>query len=210
MNIKDEKVSIGAGTLLAPVPAVMVSCGDAPENYNIITIAWTGIINSEPPITYISVRKSRHSHALITKAGGFVINSTTKPLTSVTDYCGVKTGAKENKFETAKLTPIPAEHVKAPLIKESPVNIECKVLEVKEFTTHDMFIAEIVDVHVDKSMMDLKGKLMLDQAGLVAYIHGHYFEVKREAIGRFGFSVMKAKTKKRISREKNIKKMRKK
>lgn len=201
-----EKVSLKPGTLLCPVPAVMVTCGQGEEK-NIITIGWTGIINTQPPITYVSVRKSRHSHGLISKEKEFVINLTTEALAFATDYCGVKSGKDVDKFKEMKLTPVSGEVVSCPMIGESPVNLECKVMEVKEFPTHDMFIAEIVKIHVDKSVMDEDDRIALDKAGLLAYIHGEYFGVKKAPIGRFGFSVMKKKTKKRINREKHQKRI---
>ncbi len=190
------------GTMLNPVPAVMVSCGDDNEK-NIITIAWTGIINSDPPITYVSVRKSRHSHKLISETGEFVINLVTEKLAFAADYCGVKSGRDVDKFAEQKLTAQESKLVGCPSIKESPVNLECKVMEVKEFPTHDMFIAEIVSISVDEDIIDESDRICLDEAGLVAYNHGHYFGLKRDEIGRFGFSVMKPKTKKRLAKEKN-------
>lgn len=201
-----EKVSLKPGTLLCPVPAVMVSCGQGDEK-NIITIGWTGIINTQPPITYVSVRKSRHSHDIISKEKEFVINLTTEALAFATDYCGVKSGKDIDKFKEMKLTPVSGEIVSCPMIGESPVNLECKVIEVKEFPTHDMFIAEIVKIHIDKSIMEEDGRIALDKAGLLAYIHGEYFGVKKAPIGRFGYSVMKKKTKKRINKEKHQKRI---
>lgn len=189
------------GTMLNPVPAVMVSCGDGKVS-NIITIAWTGIINSDPPITYVSVRKSRFSHNIIEKTGEFVINLTTKKLAVAADYCGVRSGRDVDKFKEQKLTAAESRVVRCPSIEESPVNIECKVIEKKDYPTHDMFIAEIVSVSVDNDLMDENGRLCLDEAGLIAYNHGHYFALERRAIGRFGYSVMKPKTRKRIEAEK--------
>ena len=189
------------GTMLNPVPAVMVSCGDGKVS-NIITIAWTWIINSDPPITYVSVRKSRFSHNIIEKTGEFVINLTTKKLAVAADYCGVRSGRDVDKFKEQKLTAAESRVVRCPSIEESPVNIECKVIEKKDYPTHDMFIAEIVSVSVDNDLMDENGRLCLDEAGLIAYNHGHYFALERRAIGRFGYSVMKPKTRKRIEAEK--------
>ncbi|MDO5303302.1 MAG: flavin reductase family protein [Clostridia bacterium] len=189
------------GTMLNPVPAVMVTCGSG-EEANIITIAWTGIINSNPPITYVSVRKSRHSHKLISESGEFVINLTTEELAKATDYCGVKSGRDVNKIKDTGLTFEPAKEVSCPMITESPVNLECKVIEVKEYPTHDMFIAEIVRVHADEALYDKTDRIRLDRAGLLAYNHGEYFGLKKQPIGKFGYSIMKAKTKKRINREK--------
>ena len=194
------KRSLKPGTLLCPVPAVMVTCGSGDEK-NIITIGWTGIINSEPPMTYVSVRKSRHSHHLIEESGEFVINVTTEALAFATDYCGVKSGCDVDKFKEMKLTPVPCEKVSCPMIEESPVNLECKVTEVHSYPTHDMFVAEIVAMHVDESIFDEKGRMPVEELGLLAYAHGHYLGVQRKTIGRFGYSIMKPKTKKRINRE---------
>lgn len=196
------KKSFKPGTLLSPVPAVMVSCGDGEEK-NIITIGWTGIINSDPPITYISVRKSRHSHHIIEKTGEFVINLTTEKLAFAADYCGVKSGRDVDKFKEMNLTPEACEIVKCPMIEQSPVNLECRVLEVKSYPTHDMFIAEIVAMHIDDEIVDEKGRIDMSQAGLIAYIHGEYFGIKKSPMGRFGYSVMKPKTRKRINRQKH-------
>ena len=196
-----SKTVFKPGTMLNPVPAVLVSCGDDTVN-NIITIAWTGIINSDPPITYVSVRKSRYSHDIIERTGEFVINLTTEKLAFAADYCGVRSGRDVDKFKEMKLTAAESKEVSCPSIEESPVNIECRVMEMKEYPTHDMFIAEIVSVSVDDSLMDETGKLCLDEAGLVAYNHGHYFALQKKEIGRFGYSVMKPKTRKRIEAEK--------
>jgi flavin reductase (DIM6/NTAB) family NADH-FMN oxidoreductase RutF len=198
------KVEFKPGTMLNPVPAVMVSCGDEKEK-NIITIAWTGIVNTNPPMTYVSVRKERHSHDIIKRTGEFVINLTTEDLAFATDYCGVRSGRDVDKFKEQKLTAIESKVVSCPSIGESPVNIECKVTEIKELGSHDMFLAEIVSVSVDDSLMDETGRLCLDEAGLIAYNHGHYFPLKKKEIGKFGYSVMKPKTKKRLEAEKRKK-----
>lgn len=195
------KIAMKPGTMLNPVPVVMVSCGNE-EEANIITIAWTGIINSQPPMTYVSVRKSRHSHEMIRESGEFVINLTTEKLAKATDFCGVKSGRDMDKFKETGLHRQAAEIVSCPLICESPVNLECKVLEVKEYPSHDMFIAEIVKVHADKELFDEKGRICLDKAGLLCYNHGEYFGIKRQPLGKFGYSIMKPKTQKRINREK--------
>ena len=196
------KKSFKPGTLLSPVPAVMVSCGDGEEK-NIITIGWTGIINSDPPITYISVRKSRHSHHIIEKTGEFVINLTTEKLAFAADYCGVKSGHDVDKFKEMRLTPESADIVKCPMIAQSPINLECRVIEVKSYPTHDMFIAEIVAMHADDGIVNEKGKIDMSAAGLIAYVHGEYFGLKKAPLGRFGYSVMKPKTKKRLNRQKH-------
>jgi len=195
------KVSFKPGTMLNPVPVVMVSCGSMEEK-NILTIAWTGIINSEPPITYVSVRKSRYSHELIEKTNEFVINLCTEDLAKAADFCGVKTGRNTDKFKVQKLTPVEGELTGCPMILESPVNLECKVIEMKSFPTHDMFIAEIVKVHVDEKLLNRAGKLQLEKARLICYSHGEYFGIKTEAIGKFGYSIMKPNTKKRLENQK--------
>ena len=194
------KRSFKGGAMLNPVPAVMVSCGR--RKPNIITIAWTGIVNSNPPMTYLSVRKERYSHNIIENTGEFVINLCSEELAFATDFCGVKSGRDTDKFKEMKLMPERAEIVRCPMIKESPVNIECRVREIIELGSHDMFIADILKVHVDEQYIDRSGRIRLDQASLVAYNHGEYFGLKRQPIGKFGFSVIKPKTRKRINREK--------
>lgn len=198
------KISMKPGTMLNPVPAVMVTCADG-ESSNIITIAWTGIINSDPPMTYVSVRKERYSHRLIKESGEFVINLTTEELAKATDFCGVRSGRNIDKAAETGLSVVPAEIVGCPMISESPVNIECRVTEIKELGSHDMFMAEIVKVHADEKLFDENGRLCLEKAGLISYSHGEYFGLKKNPIGKFGFSVMKAKTRKRINREKAAK-----
>lgn len=204
----DKKKTFKPGAVLSPVPAVMVSCGDEKEK-NIITIAWTGIINSEPPMTYISVRKSRHSHDIISNSGEFVINLVSEELAFAADYCGVKSGRDTDKFKEMKLTAIPGEGVSCPMIAEAPVNLECKVREIHEYPSHDMFVAEIVNMHVSEGLVDEKGKIDFAAAGLVAYVHGEYFGMKKSPLGRFGYSVMKPKTKKRINKQKHIERVNK-
>ncbi|MCF0211980.1 MAG: flavin reductase family protein [Bacteroidales bacterium] len=185
------KVPFKPGTMLYPLPAVMVSCGDTPENHNIITIAWTGTICSDPPMCYISVRKERHSHAIISRTGEFVINLTTESLAQATDWCGVKSGRDYNKFREMRLTPEPAQVVKAPLIKESPLNIECQVVEIKELGSHDMFIANVVAVNAEESLIDKgTGAFQFNHAEPLAYSHGKYYGLG-EKLGGFGFSVKK-------------------
>lgn len=193
-----QKITFKPGTMLNPVPAVMVSCGSSEEEHNIITAAWTGIINSQPPMTYVSIRPSRHSHGIIQKNGEFVINLTTEELARKTDWCGVKSGRDENKFEAMELTKMACDHLACPMIAEAPVNLECRVVEVKSYGSHDMFIAEILGVHVDAALMDEQQRLCLERAHLIAYCHGHYYGLQRKPIGRFGFSVMKPKTAKRL------------
>lgn len=183
-------------TILNPVPVVMVTCAGKAGKPNIITLAWVGTVNSEPPMVSISIRKSRFSYDLIKETGQFVINLATEKLARVTDYCGVKSGRDFDKFAETKLTPQKASKVKVPLIKESPVNLECVVKQVIELGSHDMFIAEIVAVNVEEGLLDGKGKLDLGKAGLVCYSHGEYWSLK-EALGYFGYSVTKKKNIKR-------------
>jgi len=193
------------GTMIYPVPAVMVSCGDDLDNYNIITVAWTGTINSDPPMCYISVRKNRHSYEIIKRTSEFVINLTTQELAKATDWCGVRSGKKYNKFKEMNLTAIKAKKVKAPMIKESPINIECQVLEVKELGTHDMFIAEVVAVHADDKYLDDKTEAFdLSLAKPLVYAHGQYYKLGKP-LGKFGWSVEKKKTK--LKRNKDSKKI---
>lgn len=184
------------GTMLFPLPVIMVSCGGNPETQNIITVAWTGIINSEPPMTYISVRKSRHSHKILSEEREFVINLTTRDLALATDYCGVTSGTKVNKFDQMHLTPVAGKYVKCPLIDESPLNLECKVTQIMELGSHDMFMAEIIAVHGNKALLDEKGKFCLEKASLLAYSHGSYYGLGKE-LGTFGYSIMKKNTKKK-------------
>ncbi|MDD6136921.1 MAG: flavin reductase family protein [Lachnospiraceae bacterium] len=178
------------GNMLYPVPAVMVTVGDGKDISNIVTIAWTGTINSDPAMVSISVRKSRYSHELLCKNGEFVINLISKELTYAMDYCGVKSGRDIDKFAETKLTKGEAKTVSVPIIVESPVNIECKVTQVLELGSHDMFLAEVTAVQVDDKYLDEKGKFDLDKANLVAYSHGQYYTLG-ENIGSFGYSVRK-------------------
>ncbi|WP_461629765.1 flavin reductase family protein [Labilibaculum euxinus] len=189
------------GTMVYPLPAVMVSCGSTPENYNIITIAWTGTICSDPAMCYISVRKNRHSYNIIKESGEFVINLTTKDLAYATDWCGVKSGKNFDKFKEMKLTPGKSKEISAPIIEESPLSIECKVTKIVELGSHDMFMAEVVNVQADERYINEKGEFSLAKSGPLVYSHGHYFELG-ELIGRFGYSVMKKKTKEKIKKSK--------
>ncbi len=181
--------------MLYPLPPVMVSCGTM-ERSNIITAAWTGTVNSEPPMVYVSVRPERHSYAMIKDSGEFVINLTTERLTRAADLCGVKSGRDVQKFRLCRLTPVPASAVSAPMIAESPVNIECRVVQRLALGSHDMFLAAVVAVDVDESLLDAKGVLHMERAGLVAYVHGRYRALGRE-LGKFGFSVQKKQEAKR-------------
>ncbi len=184
------------GNMLYPVPAVMVTVGDGAGNDNIITIAWAGTINSDPAMVSISVRKSRYSYELLMKNKEFVINLVTKELTFAMDYCGVKSGRDMDKFSAMKLTRGKASTVNVPVIEESPLNIECKVTEVLELGSHDMFLAEVTAVLADERYMDENGRFDLNASNLVAYSHGQYFTLG-ENIGKFGYSVQKKNSKKR-------------
>ncbi len=181
------------GALLSPVPPAMVSCSCGGKD-NIITIAWTGIVNTDPPKTYISVRPSRHSYGMIKESGVFAINLTTRELARSADWCGVYTGAKVDKFERCKLTKGQATEIDCVTVEDSPLTLECRVTDIIPLGTHDMFLADIVAVDVDESLIDEKGKLRLERAGLVAYAHGDYFELGKR-IGGFGYSVAKKKKK---------------
>lgn len=191
-----SKVSFKPGTMIYPLPAVMVSCGETPEEYNIVTIGWVGTICSEPPMCYISVRKSRLSHEIISRTKAFVINLTTKDLAKVTDWCGVKSGRDFNKFEETKLTPIKAEKVNAPMILESPLNIECEVVEIKELGSHDMFISKVVNINADKKLINPKtNSFELEKTNLLTYSHGKYYTIG-EKLGFFGYSIQRRRKKK--------------
>ena len=194
MEIIVDKVTWKPSTLLAPLPPVMVSCGNM-DNSNILTIAWTGIVNTAPAMTYISVRKQRHSYNIIKNSGEFVINITTKHLVRSTDFCGVRSGADIDKFKEMKLTKAPVSQLACPSIEESPLNLECKVKQIIELGSHDMFLAEIVAINVNPNLINADGKLELEKAGLLAFAHGEYFELGK-CIGTFGYSVKKKKKKK--------------
>ena len=178
------------GNMLYPLPVVMVSMADKDGNPNIITIAWAGTVCTNPPMVSISVRPERYSYPILKETGEFVINLTTKDLVFATDYCGVKSGRDVDKFKEMQLTPIAGDRVKAPMIAESPVNLECKVTEVIPLGSHDMFLAEVVAVHADEKYMDEKGKFHLEQAEPIVYSHGAYLETGK-LLGTFGYSVKK-------------------
>ena len=180
------------GNMLYPLPVVMVSMADKQGNNNIITIAWAGTVCTNPPMVSISVRPERHSYPILKETGEFVINLTTKDLVFATDYCGVKSGGDVDKFKEMNLTPIPGDMVKAPMIAESPVNLECKVTEVIPLGSHDMFLAEVVAVHADDKYMDENGKFHLEQAEPIVYSHGAYLETGKQ-LGTFGYSIKKEK-----------------
>ena len=181
-----------AGNMLYPLPAVLVSVADRAGNSNLFTVAWTGTICSDPPMVSISVRPERYSHHMIEETGEFVINLTTEALVYATDYCGVKSGKDVDKWKEMNLTPIAAEHVKAPMVAESPVNLECRVTQKLELGTHDMFLATILAVHVDDKYMDESGRFNLNDSKPLVYSHGRYLTAGEE-IGSFGYSVKKKK-----------------
>lgn len=177
--------------MIYPLPAVLVSCGETQQEYNMLTVAWTGTICSTPAMCYISVRPERHSYQIIKRTGEFVINLTTESLARATDWCGVKSGREEDKFKAMGLTAIPSAVVKAPTVAESPISVECRVKQILPLGSHDMFIAEVVNVSVDAEYIDSEsGKFDLQRAKLIAYSHGEYFKLG-EAIGHFGWSVRK-------------------
>ena len=190
---KIRKRVLRGGNMLNPTPVVMVSCGATLDEYNIITIAWAGTVNSDPPMCSISVRPERHSYEIIKKEGAFVINLVNKQLAPYADWCGVRSGRKFNKFVETGLTPVRATQVNAPMIEEAPVNLECKVTQIIPLGSHDMFLAEVVAVHVNEKLFSPKtDALDLKRADLVTYSHGHYYGLG-EIIGKFGFSVEKKK-----------------
>lgn len=181
------------GTLIYPLPAVMVSCGSSPEEYNILTLSWVGTICTNPPMCYISVRPERHSYEILRRDMEFVINITTKELAYATDWCGVKSGRDFDKFKEMNLTPGRASVVRAPVIEESPLNIECRVKEILSLGSHDMFIADVVNVKADEQYIDSEtGKFSLENAQPIAYSHGQYYEMG-DGLGGFGWSVRKKK-----------------
>lgn len=182
--------------MLYPVPAVMVSCRRPGEKPNIITVAWAGTVCSSPAMVSVSVRKERYSYNILKETGEFVVNLVTKDLVRAADYCGVRSGRNVDKYTEMHLTELPSRLVEAPGIAESPVNIECRVTEVKELGSHDLFLAEVVSVTVEDRYLDENGRFDLNRAGLIAYSHGEYFELGKKA-GNFGYSVRKAAKKPR-------------
>lgn len=186
-----KKIQWKGGALLAPIPPVMVTCGTMEES-NIITVAWTGIVNTIPPKTYISVRPSRHSYQIIKERGEFAINLTPASLVKTADFCGIYTGRKVDKFAKCGLTKEESALLSCPLIAESPMALECRVTEIIPMGSHDMFLADIIGVEVDPALLDKEGKLHLERAQLAAFAHGEYYELGRR-IGTFGFSVRKKK-----------------
>lgn len=178
------------GNMLYPLPVVIVSVADRDGRYNLLTIAWAGTVCTNPPMVSISVRPERYSYPILRETGEFVINLTTRELAYATDYCGVKSGRDVDKFEKLGLTPLPGGKVRAPLLKESPVNIECKVVQMMPLGSHHMFLGEVAAVHADEKYMDDRHKFHLDKAEPIVYSHGAYF-VCGEQLGTFGYSVKK-------------------
>ncbi len=197
-----QKQQWKAGNMVYPLPVVMVSCKGANSEDNILTVAWTGTVCTNPPMVYISVRPERHSYHMIKETGEFVINLTTKKLAYATDYCGVRSGNKVDKWTECKLTKISGQIVNVPLIGESPVNIECKVDRIIPLGSHDMFLASVVAVHVDEQYMDDRGKFHLSQANPIVYSHGEYYDIG-SLIGTFGYSVKKNLEKKKARKKNN-------
>ena len=185
-----SKISWRPGTQIYPLPAIIVTCGNRPDNWNMLTVAWTGTICSDPAMCYISVRPERASYPLIVENMEFTINLTTSKMAFATDWVGIKSGRDFNKWEKTGLTPIPGELVESPTIAESPISIECRVKEIIKLGTHDMFLSDVLNVRVDSEYMNENGKFDLEKAGLIAYSHGHYYELGK-IIGKFGFSVKK-------------------
>jgi flavin reductase (DIM6/NTAB) family NADH-FMN oxidoreductase RutF len=197
------KITWKAGTMLSPLPPVLVSCGSV-ENPNVMTAAWSGIICTEPTLVYVSIRPSRYSNEIIRKTGEFVINVPTVKLAKVVDWCGVKSGRNVDKFKEMRITALSCDKIGAPQIKESPVSLECKVKQITNYGTHDMFLAEVVAVDVDDELIGSKNELNLEKAGLLAYAHGFYYALGKK-IGKFGWSVEKKKTiQKRKARQKEF------
>ena len=187
------KQSWKPGTMIYPLPAVLISCGENEQEYNLFTVAWTGTVCTNPPMCYISVRPERHSYETIKRTGEFVINLTTASLARATDWCGVRSGRDYDKFSEMGLTAEAAAVVKAPIVAESPVSIECRVKQIVPLGSHDMFIADVVNVLVDEEYINSEtGKLELERADMIAYSHGEYFRLGK-AIGHFGWSVRKKK-----------------
>ena len=193
--MKYNKQQWKPGTLIYPLPAVLISCGETEEEYNMLTVAWVGTICTNPPMCYISVRPERHSYDIIKRTKSFVINLTNEDMARATDWCGVRSGKDYNKFKEMRLTPQRAQKVAAPIILESPLSLECEVVEIKELGSHHMFIANVVNVQADERYIDpTTDEFRLSDAKLIAYSHGHYYKLGEE-IGKFGWSVRKNKKK---------------
>ena len=193
------------GTMIYPLPAVLVSCGIEPDEYNLLTVAWTGTVCTNPPMCYISVRPERYSYPILKRTGEFVINLTTEELARATDWCGVRSGREYRKFEETGLTPGPALTLRTPIIEEAPVNIECRVKEIIPLGSHDMFLAEVVNVRADNRFLNPEtGKFELEKALPLVYLHGEYFGLGRK-IGKFGWSVQRKQKRKKSRKSENNK-----
>lgn len=185
------KISWKPGTMIYPLPALLISCGSTPEEYNLFTASWAGTICSDPAMCYVSIRPERHSYEIIRRNMEFVINLTTEELARATDWCGVRSGRDYNKFEEMQLTPGPSEKVSAPIVMEAPLSIECRVKEIVPLGTHDMFIAEVLNVQADSRYLNEEtGKWNLDESLPLVYVHGGYYKLG-EKLGHFGWSVKK-------------------
>ena len=194
-TMKYNKQQWKPGTLIYPLPAVLISCGETEAEYNMLTVAWVGTICTNPAMCYISVRPERHSYDIIKRTKSFVINLTNEDMARATDWCGVRSGKDYNKFQEMHLTPQKAQKVSAPIILESPLSIECEVIEIKELGSHHMFIANVINVQADERYIDpATDEFRLSDAKLIAYSHGHYYKLGEE-IGKFGWSVRKNKKK---------------
>lgn len=192
-TMKYNKQQWKPGTLIYPLPAVLISCGETEEEYNMLTVAWVGTICTNPAMCYISVRPERHSYDIIKRTKSFVINLTNEDMARATDWCGVRSGKDYNKFKEMRLTPQRAQKVAAPIILESPLSLECEVIEIKELGSHHMFIANVVNVQADERYIDpVTDEFRLSDAKLITYSHGHYYKLGEE-IGKFGWSVRKKK-----------------
>ena len=188
---KPMKINWKPGTMIYPLPALLISCGSTPEEYNLFTASWAGTICSDPAMCYVSIRPERHSYEIIRRNMEFVINLTTEELARATDWCGVRSGRDYNKFEEMQLTPGPSEKVNAPIVMEAPLSIECRVKEIVPLGTHDMFIAEVLNVQADSRYLNEEtGKWNLDESLPLVYVHGGYYKLG-EKLGHFGWSVKK-------------------
>jgi flavin reductase (DIM6/NTAB) family NADH-FMN oxidoreductase RutF len=193
LNYYFMKTSWKPGTMIYPLPAILVSCGADETEYNMLTVSWVGTVCTNPAMCYVSVRPERHSHPIIKRTGEFVLNLTNEDMAFATDWCGVKSGKDFNKFAEMHLTPRKGEQVSAPIIVESPLSIECRVKQILPLGSHDMFIAEVVNVQADSRYIDSEtGEFKLLEAKLITYSHGHYYKLGEE-IGKFGWSVRKKK-----------------
>lgn len=194
-----NKIAWKGGAMLAPLPAVLVTCRSG-DRQNVLTVAWTGIVNTQPPKTYISLRKNRYSYDLIKESGVFAINLTTEAMVRATDFCGVRSGRNLDKFTLCHLETEESSQIGVPILADSPLSIECKVTDIVELGSHDLFLADIVSVDVREDLVDGSGRLALEKAGLLAYVHGEYYALGRK-LGKFGYSVEKKKKKKGTGRK---------